>query len=200
MRIRILTFDSTHTTLRFDVNSFKTQSLLEIIMSSELPTKDQLHQQVVEGRPITQSEASAIAAAEFERSDAGPIKGGSAATAQSLHDKQQNFLEKAGEVARKYPGEVTKEDAATVQRAEVCPSLTVPFAFKRGRRQKYNRELTCPFSWAAGPTLGGASRSRVHISKGAISRRSECSFDSTVRGIRIIDRMSKRVGKGCIWP
>ncbi|KAI0170265.1 hypothetical protein BJ166DRAFT_515533 [Pestalotiopsis sp. NC0098] len=87
-------------------------------MASDLPTKDQLHQQAVDGRPITDAEVSAIAHAEFERSDAGPIKGGSAATAQNLHDKQQDFLEKAGEVARKYPGEVTKGDAAEVQRAE----------------------------------------------------------------------------------
>ncbi|KAF2996132.1 hypothetical protein E8E14_004000 [Neopestalotiopsis sp. 37M] len=87
-------------------------------MPSDLPTKDQLHQQVVDGRPITKSEVADIAHAESERSDAGPIKGGSAATAQSLHNKQQNFLEMAGEVARKYPGEITKQDAAEVQRAE----------------------------------------------------------------------------------
>ncbi|KAK6077104.1 hypothetical protein SCUP234_06843 [Seiridium cupressi] len=88
-------------------------------MTSEFPSKDQLRQQAIDGRPITQSEASAIATAEADRSDAGLVKGGSAATAQSLHDKQQNFLEKAGGAARKYPGEVTKEDAAEVQRAEV---------------------------------------------------------------------------------
>ncbi|KAK9416371.1 putative SMP domain-containing protein [Seiridium cardinale] len=87
-------------------------------MTSEFPSKDQLRQQAIDGRPITQSEASAIATAEADRSDAGLVKGGSAATAQSLHDKQQNFLEKAGGAARKYPGEVTKEDAAEVQRAE----------------------------------------------------------------------------------
>jgi hypothetical protein len=88
-------------------------------MASGLPTKDQLHQQVVDGRPITKSEVTDIAHAESERSDAGPVKGGSAATAQSLYDKQQNVVEKAGEVTRKCPGEITKQDAAEVQRADV---------------------------------------------------------------------------------
>lgn len=84
-----------------------------------LPTKDDIKSQAVDGRPITQVEASAIASEESSLTGSGPIKGGAAATAQSLHDKQQNFLEKAGEVARKPPTEVTKEDAAEVQRAEV---------------------------------------------------------------------------------
>ncbi|ENH63849.1 hypothetical protein FOC1_g10007990 [Fusarium oxysporum f. sp. cubense race 1] len=83
-----------------------------------LPTKDDIKAQAVDGRPITQAEASAIASEESALTGSGPIKGGVAATAQSLHDKQQNFLEKAGEVVRKPPTEVTKEDAAEVQRAE----------------------------------------------------------------------------------
>ncbi|KAI1029497.1 hypothetical protein LB504_010784 [Fusarium proliferatum] len=85
---------------------------------SDLPTKDDIKSQAVDGRPITQAEASAIASEESALTGSGPIKGGAAATAQSLHDKQQNFLEKAGEVVRKPPTEVTKEDAAEVQRAE----------------------------------------------------------------------------------
>jgi len=86
---------------------------------SDLPTKDDIKSQAVDGRPITQAEASAIASEESALTGSGPIKGGAAATAQSLHDKQMNFLEKAGEVVRKAPTEVTKEDAAEVQRAEV---------------------------------------------------------------------------------
>ncbi|KAF5544726.1 seed maturation pm25 [Fusarium mexicanum] len=78
---------------------------------ADLLTKDDIKAQAADGRPITQAEASALAGS-------GPIKGGAAATAQSLHDKQQNFLEKADEVVRKAPTEVTKEDAADVQRAE----------------------------------------------------------------------------------
>ncbi|KAF5001072.1 hypothetical protein FGRMN_1266 [Fusarium graminum] len=85
---------------------------------SNLPTKDDVKTQAIDGHPITQIEASSIASEESGLTGSGPIKGGVAATAQSLHDKQNNFLEKAGEVARKPPSEVTKEDAAEIQRAE----------------------------------------------------------------------------------
>ncbi|KAF4980643.1 hypothetical protein FZEAL_3392 [Fusarium zealandicum] len=87
-------------------------------MEGDLPTKHELKAQAVDGRPITQSEAAAIAANESDMTGGGPIKGGAAATAQSLHHRQQNFLEKAGEVARKPVSKVTKRDAAEVQKAE----------------------------------------------------------------------------------
>ncbi len=93
-------------------------------MDSELPHKEALAEQAAQGRPITQSEASAIAHAESDMTRRGPIKGGAAATAQSLHDRQQNFYGVAGEVARKPAGEVTREDAARVQHFEVCNSRT----------------------------------------------------------------------------
>ncbi|KAF0639409.1 hypothetical protein FPSE5266_08025 [Fusarium pseudograminearum] len=85
---------------------------------SNLPTKDDIKAQAVDGRPITQTEAAAIASEESSLTGGGPIKGGAAATAQSMHDRQKNFLEKAGDVVRKAPTEVTKEDAAEIQRAE----------------------------------------------------------------------------------
>ncbi|KAK4114743.1 hypothetical protein N656DRAFT_843459 [Canariomyces notabilis] len=87
-------------------------------MESELPPKEQLAAQAHEGLPITQSAASAIAAAESDMTGRGPIKGGPAATAQSLHDREDNFLAVAGEVARKPADQVTKEDAAKVQHVE----------------------------------------------------------------------------------
>lgn len=43
------------------------------------------------------------------------------ATAQSVHDKQMNFIAKAGEIARKPSGEITSEDAAEVRKREVRP-------------------------------------------------------------------------------
>lgn len=93
-------------------------------MEPEVPSKPQLQAQAQEGRPITQAEASSIAAAESALTEGrGPIKGGAASTAQSLHDRQQNFLERAGEVARKPAAEITKEDAAQVQGAEVCTCM-----------------------------------------------------------------------------
>ncbi|OLN85469.1 hypothetical protein CCHL11_08064 [Colletotrichum chlorophyti] len=87
-------------------------------MDGQLPNKNEIREQAAYGEPITQTEASTLASAETDITGFGPIKGGTAATAQSLHDKQQNFIEKAGEVARKPAQEVTKEDAAEVQSAE----------------------------------------------------------------------------------
>ncbi|KAI0135813.1 hypothetical protein F4814DRAFT_444617 [Daldinia grandis] len=81
-------------------------------MEGELPPKEELHQRAVEGHPITQAEASRLAAAETDITGFGPIKGGPAAIAQSEHDRQQNFLAKAGEIARKPADQITKEDAA----------------------------------------------------------------------------------------
>lgn len=92
---------------------------------SNLPTKDDIKAQAVDGRPITQTEAAAIASEESSLTGGGPIKGGAAATAQSMHDRQKNFLEKAGDVVRKAPTEVTKEDAAEIQRAEASWSWTI---------------------------------------------------------------------------
>lgn len=88
-------------------------------MEPSLPPKEELSARAVEGHPITQKEASEIAASETDMTGFGPIKGGPASVAQSIHDRQQNFFEKAGDVARKPPDEVTKDDAAEVQKAEV---------------------------------------------------------------------------------
>ncbi|KAI2778255.1 hypothetical protein F4815DRAFT_447619 [Daldinia loculata] len=71
-----------------------------------------MHQRAVEGHPITQAEASQLAAAETDITGFGPIKGGPAAIAQSEHDRQQNFIAKASEIARKPVNQIIKEDAA----------------------------------------------------------------------------------------
>ncbi|GKT49807.1 uncharacterized protein ColSpa_09988 [Colletotrichum spaethianum] len=88
-------------------------------MEPQLPNKDEICQQAAEGEPITQTKASTFASVENDVTGFGPIKGGTAATAQSVHDKQQNFISKAGDVARKPAQEITKEDAAAIQSAEV---------------------------------------------------------------------------------
>ncbi|KAI0157920.1 hypothetical protein GGR52DRAFT_586714 [Hypoxylon sp. FL1284] len=87
-------------------------------MEGDLPPRQELDRRAVEGHPITQTEASELAAAETDITGFGPVKGGPASVAQSRHDKQQNFWAKAGDVARKPADEVTKEDAAQVQKAE----------------------------------------------------------------------------------
>ena len=58
-------------------------------ISSELPSQEQLTARTVEGLPLTQAEAKAIAATESDITGRRPIKDGPAATAQSLHDRQQ---------------------------------------------------------------------------------------------------------------
>ncbi|KAL1873177.1 hypothetical protein Daus18300_003996 [Diaporthe australafricana] len=80
--------------------------------------KDELKTRAVEGAPLSQGEVSAIESEETNRTGFGPVKGGPAATAQSIHDKQQAFFRKAGDLARKPVGEITREDAAEVQKAE----------------------------------------------------------------------------------
>lgn len=94
-------------------------------MSGQLPDKDMIQDRAVHGLPVTNEEVSNIATAESELTGTGPIKGGKAATAQSVHDKQQKFLEKAGDVARKPVDQITKADAAEVQKAEVSRGLGV---------------------------------------------------------------------------
>lgn len=59
------------------------------LKEEKLPDTVQLEADFAEGRPITQTEASAIASAESSKTGRGPIKGGSAATAQSVHDRQR---------------------------------------------------------------------------------------------------------------
>lgn len=81
--------------------------------------KDELKTRAVEGAALSQEEVSAIESEETNRTGFGPFKCGPAATAQSIHDKQQTFFQKAGDLARKPVGEITREDAAEVQKAEV---------------------------------------------------------------------------------
>lgn len=93
-------------------------------MEGEIPRKDELQDRAAHGHPLTKSEVSEIASAESDITGGGPIKGGAAATAQSVHDKQQNYVEKAGDVSRKPAEEITKEDVSEVMKAEVSTSET----------------------------------------------------------------------------
>ena len=88
-------------------------------MDTEIPRREEMEERATHGHPVTQAEASHIASEESDLTGRGPIKGGVAATAQSVHDRQQNYVETAGDVARKPAEEITKEDAAKVQKAEV---------------------------------------------------------------------------------
>lgn len=90
----------------------------------QLPSREELKERAVEGHPITTEEVSKIAKTEAELTDGrGPIAGGVAATAQSLKAKQEHFVEVASEVSHKPADQITKEDAAAVESAEVCSAL-----------------------------------------------------------------------------
>jgi hypothetical protein len=65
------------------------QMLHDRPMDPKLPDTMQLEADFAEGRPVTQTEASAVASAESHITGRGPIKGGPAATAQSVHDRQR---------------------------------------------------------------------------------------------------------------
>lgn len=88
-------------------------------MAPEFPRKDELQERAVDGHPVTKTEVSSIAQEETDLTGRGPIKGGATSTAQSVQAKQQNYVEAAGDVSRKPMENITKEDAAEVQKAEV---------------------------------------------------------------------------------
>ncbi|BCR98716.1 uncharacterized protein AKAW2_40399S [Aspergillus luchuensis] len=61
---------------------------------------------------------SALAQNESELTGGGPIRGGAAATAQSLAMKQMNFDEKLEALSRKPQSHITQEDARELHAAE----------------------------------------------------------------------------------
>ncbi|KZL73596.1 hypothetical protein CT0861_09669 [Colletotrichum tofieldiae] len=71
------------------------------------------------GHVIFNKEVSEIAQAEKALTgNPIPAAGGLAATAQSLHDKQQKFLAKEAEIEKKPESEITKDNAKEIQSAE----------------------------------------------------------------------------------
>jgi hypothetical protein len=70
---------------------------------------------------FTQQLVDDVAALERDVSYNGQIaKGGVAATTESLYQKQQNKFKIESELARKPTEEITMDDAARMQSAEVC--------------------------------------------------------------------------------
>ncbi|KAK0716622.1 hypothetical protein B0T21DRAFT_454380 [Apiosordaria backusii] len=67
------------------------QRNLGAAIDPKLPDTVQLEADFAEGRPVTQAEASAVASAESHITGRGPIPGGPAATAQSVHDRQKQM-------------------------------------------------------------------------------------------------------------
>ena len=106
----------------------------------EYPNKHDVQERAAAGQPISQEEVSSLEREERDMTGWGPVPGGTAgmspnlyssprrsetpahnplATAQSLHDRQMNFIAKEAELARKPADDITKDDAAEIQKLEV---------------------------------------------------------------------------------
>ncbi|PKX99356.1 uncharacterized protein P174DRAFT_447866 [Aspergillus novofumigatus IBT 16806] len=87
-------------------------------MSFDLPSVSELKRAAEVGQRITPEDVSVIAQAESELTGKGPVRGGPAATAQSLAMRQMNFDTKLDEVSRKPQSHITQEDAREIQATE----------------------------------------------------------------------------------
>ncbi|KAJ5273698.1 hypothetical protein N7478_008823 [Penicillium angulare] len=87
-------------------------------MVVDIPSVADLKQAVEAGQRITPGDVSTISHAESELTGRGPLRGGPAATAQSLAMRQMNFDNKFEEVSRKPQSHITHEDAREMQAAE----------------------------------------------------------------------------------
>ncbi|GLA24671.1 hypothetical protein CBS63078_9571 [Aspergillus niger] len=87
-------------------------------MSSEIPDIPELKRAVESGQRIDPGDVSALAQTESELSGGGPIRGGTAATAQSLAMKQMNLDAKLEALSRKPQSHITQDDARELHAAE----------------------------------------------------------------------------------
>ncbi|KAJ5183931.1 hypothetical protein N7492_001547 [Penicillium capsulatum] len=87
-------------------------------MSIDIPSVAELHQAAESGQRITPEDVSVISHAESEYTGRGPVRGGPAATAQSIAMRQMNFEAKLDEVARKPQSQITLDDAQDIQSSE----------------------------------------------------------------------------------
>ncbi|KAK6533486.1 hypothetical protein TWF694_002425 [Orbilia ellipsospora] len=83
-----------------------------------LPTQAELVHQAEQGILFTPQQVADITQKEAESNGSGIAAGGPAATAQSLYDKQQNFLEEASKIIEKEPTTITKNDASHLMSLE----------------------------------------------------------------------------------
>lgn len=96
-------------------------------MSIDIPSVAELHQAAESGQRITPADVSVISHAESEYTGRGPVRGGPAATAQSIAMRQMNFESKLDEVARKPQTQITMNDAQDILSSEVCIALSKCF-------------------------------------------------------------------------
>ncbi|EPS31614.1 hypothetical protein PDE_06569 [Penicillium oxalicum 114-2] len=87
-------------------------------MNLDLPSVAELRQAAEAGQRITSDDVSAISQVENRLTGRGPVRGGPAATAQSIAMRQMNFDSTVEEIARKPPNLITQDDARVVQSME----------------------------------------------------------------------------------
>ncbi|KAJ5085085.1 hypothetical protein N7532_009856 [Penicillium argentinense] len=87
-------------------------------MSFEIPSVAELKHAAEAGQRITPGDVSMISHAESELTGRGPVRGGPAATAQSIAMRQMNFDSKVDEVSRKPSVQITQDDAREMQSTE----------------------------------------------------------------------------------
>ncbi|CEJ57861.1 hypothetical protein PMG11_06539 [Penicillium brasilianum] len=87
-------------------------------MNLDLPTVAELKQAAESGQRISAQDVSAISQVENRLTGRGPVRGGPAATAQSIAMKQMNFDSTIEEVSRKPPILINQNDARIVQSTE----------------------------------------------------------------------------------
>ncbi|KAF7716545.1 Uncharacterized protein PECH_005165 [Penicillium ucsense] len=87
-------------------------------MNLDLPSVAELKQAAEAGQRITSDDVSVISQVENRLTGRGPVRGGPAATAQSIAMKQMNFESTVEEIARKPPNLITQDDARTIQSME----------------------------------------------------------------------------------
>ncbi|OQE26655.1 hypothetical protein PENSTE_c005G02751 [Penicillium steckii] len=87
-------------------------------MTFEIPSVSELKHAAETGQRITPADVSTISQAESELTGRGPVRGGPAATAQSIAMRQMNFDTKVDEVSRKPSIDITQRDAREMQSTE----------------------------------------------------------------------------------
>ncbi|KAJ5698832.1 hypothetical protein N7462_000837 [Penicillium macrosclerotiorum] len=87
-------------------------------MEVDLPSVAELKQAAECGQRITAEDVSRISQAENELTGRGPVRGGPAATAQSIAMRQMNFDSKIDQVSRKPQSHITQDDARDLRAIE----------------------------------------------------------------------------------
>jgi Seed maturation protein len=99
---------------------FLSRTAFRAVSTQNVPTPSEIRQAAAAGKPISREDVSNITHQETAYTgQTGPVPGGPAATAQSLYTKQQAFANKAEELLRKAPQEITQNDAREIQSKEV---------------------------------------------------------------------------------